>query len=145
MGDVSGFPYPAPPACFFTLDGLAGQLASPAYVGTLEEIVALLSTFNVPLSVSDATGSRPIKWMSDNQRIQYEQQIALFRRVYAYNQCAYSTGQALAKPPTYYKFITYDEYNKYRGSIETINKLYGPNWMRFLFGSNIAWPPYGTG
>ncbi len=145
MSDPSGFPYPAPSPCFFTLDGLSGQLSNPRYVGTLEEITFLLSTFNVPLSVSDATGSRAIKWMSDRQRTQYEQQIGLFRRVYGYNQCAYSTAQALAVAPVYYKFATYAEYNTYRASIETVNKLYGPNWMRFLFGSNIAWPPYGSG
>jgi hypothetical protein len=138
--DISGLPLPAPDACFFDMNGIAAQLTDPQYEQILIDIAAFISTFQYPLNLNDITGSRPVKWLSTGQQHEYNQQIALFRKVYAYNKCAYSTATASGTAPQYFKFITYKDYNNYQTSIGTINKLYPPVLMDLFF--DIPFPPF---
>jgi hypothetical protein len=140
--DISGLPLPVPSPCFFNIQGLRGQIANPEYEPVLQAIADFVSTNNILLSLSDFTGTTKVKWMSAGQALNYEQQLSMFRRVYAYNQCAYSTSQGLGVAPVYYKFMTYNEYNTFRSSVETVNKLYTPVLMGILF--DIPFPPYGS-
>jgi len=138
--DISGLPLPAPDACFFDINGMAAQLADPAYEQILIDLNEFIIDSGFPVNLNDITGSRNVRWLSTGQQREYEQQIGLFRKVYAYNKCAYSTAIANGTAPQYFKFLTYKDYNNYQAAIGTINKLYPPVWMGIFF--DIPFPPF---
>jgi hypothetical protein len=130
-----------PPASFYNIQGLAGWLnQNPSYkyffVGQTDVSPYLLpmtssisTTYlgeydaaNVPLAPFVTT-------LSQQQLMQYSNQISLFRRVYAYNSNAYVDYTQTGKPPIYYRFISYQEYTQYKASVALINKLYPFNAM----------------
>jgi hypothetical protein len=132
-----------PPASFYNIQGLAGWLnQNPSYkqffVGQPDvspflipptQVTSTLSSLNynpanVPLAPFVTT-------LSQQQLMQYSNQIALFRKVYAYNSNAYvnyvSTSiiaPSVNNAPIYYRFISYQEYTQYKASVALINKLY---------------------
>lgn len=132
-----------PPASFYNLQGLAGYLnqnpeSKQFFVGQTNvspflippsQVTSTLSSFsynpaNVPLAPFVTT-------LSQQQLLQYSNQIALFRKVYAYNSNAYVNyvSTAVASPstqqaPIYYRFISYQEYTQYKASVALVNKLY---------------------
>jgi len=122
-----------PPACFYTMNGLAGWLnANPSYkqyfIGTgafdtLLPITSSLSTLGynpakVPLC-SDVTV------MSYQQQQQYNQQLQLFYKVYSTNFNAYVINYNNDGPgPIYYTFRDYQEYTQYKSAQSLVNKLY---------------------
>jgi hypothetical protein len=77
---------------------------------------------NVPLAPFVTT-------LSQQQLLQYSNQISLFQKVYAYNSNAYVDYTKTGKAPIYYRFITYQEYTQYKASVALINKLYPFNAM----------------
>ncbi len=130
-----------PPASFYNIQGLAGWLnQNPSYkyffVGQTDvspylfPMTSSISSFslgqydaaNVPLAPFVTT-------LSQQQLLQYSNQISLFRKVYAYNSNAYVDYTKTGKAPTYYRFITYQEYTQYKASVALINKLYPFNAM----------------
>ena len=130
-----------PPASFYNIQGLAGWLNQNSsykyfFVGQTDispylfPMTSSISTTylgeydaaNVPLAPFVTT-------LSQQQLMQYSNQISLFRRVYAYNSNAYVDYTKTGKAPTYYRFITYQEYTQYKASVALINKLYPFNAM----------------
>jgi hypothetical protein len=130
-----------PPASFYNIQGLAGWLnQNPSYkyffIGQTDvspyllPMTSSISTFslgqydaaNVPLAPFVTT-------LSQQQLLQYSNQISLFRKVYAYNSNAYVDYTKTGKAPIYYRFITYQEYTQYKASVALINKLYPFNAM----------------
>ena len=130
-----------PPASFYNIQGLAGWLNQnptykPYFVGQTDvspyllPMTTSLSTFsfgqydpvNVPLAPFVTT-------LSQQQLLQYSNQISLFQKVYTYNSNAYVNYTQTGKPPIYYRFITYQEYTQYKASVALINKLYPFNAM----------------
>lgn len=130
-----------PPASFYNIQGLAGWLNQNSsykyfFVGQTDvspyllPMTSSISTFsfgqydaaNVPLAPFVTT-------LSQQQLLQYSNQISLFKRVYAYNSNAYVNYTTTGKPPIYYRFITYQEYTQYKASVALINKLYPFNAM----------------
>lgn len=122
-----------PPACFYTLNGLAGWLnVNPTYkqyfVGT--------DTFDtlLPMTSSLSTlGYDPAKVplcsyvtsLSYQQEQQYYQQIQLFYKVYSTNLNAYTINYNNDGPgPIYYSFKDYQELTQYKSAVSLVNKLY---------------------
>ena len=129
-----------PPASFYNIQGLAGYLnqnpeSKQYFVGQ-----TVVSPFLYAMTSSlSSTGYDPanvpiapfVTTLSQQQLLQYSNQIALFRKVYAYNSNAYVNyvSTAVASPstqqaPIYYRFINYQEYTQYKASVALINKLY---------------------
>ena len=122
-----------PPASFYNIQGLAGWLnqnpeSKQYFVGQtvvspyLYPMTSSLSSIgydpaNVPLAPFVTT-------LSQQQLLQYSNQISLFQKVYTYNSNAYVGYTQTGKPPIYYRFINYQEYTQYKASVALINKLY---------------------
>jgi hypothetical protein len=130
-----------PPASFYNLQGLAGWLnqnpESKQYFVNQSIVSPFLrpSTFSTLSSLSYSAANVPLSpyvtTLSQQQLLEYTNQIALFRKVYAYNSNAYVNyvSTAVASPsaqraPIYYRFITYQEYTQYKASVGLVNKLY---------------------
>jgi hypothetical protein len=137
-----------PPVCFYNFGGLATYLNHNPELKNIEPFrtyvlrqafgvnlpfleMNLISTFgvsgeNIPICPAVAT-------LSYNQSLKYNNQMMLFQKVYAYNSNAYVNASTMGWPnvqnvaPTYYKFLTYNEYNEYKASVGLINKLYPLN------------------
>ena len=69
--------------------------------------------------------------LSQHQSMIYNQQLDIFRKVYAYNSNAYVAYRStLYSNPNnkvsliYYRFQTYNEYNNYKAGVALVNKLY---------------------
>ena len=137
MSCVSTFPSTSaiPDPCLFMLSGgLANWLnqnptykssfVNTGYFPTLippEFITSSLvsSGYNyekVPLC-SDVTQ------LSQGQARLYNQQLALFHKVYTFNSNAYVTATCASTTPMYYTFRDYQELNNYRSAAQLANKL----------------------
>lgn len=64
-----------------------------------------------------------VSLLSDNQARLYNQQLALFHKVYSFNSNAYVTSLCTGVPPMYYTFKDYEELNNYRSGAQVANKL----------------------
>jgi hypothetical protein len=71
---------------------------------------------NVPLC-SD------VSQLSEYQSLKYNQQLALFHKVYSYNSNAYVNSCTNSTTPIYYTFRDYQELNTYRSAAQLANKL----------------------
>jgi hypothetical protein len=122
-----------PPASFYNIQGLAGWLnqnpeSKQYFVGQ-----TVISPFLYPMTSSlSSIGYDPanvplapfVTTLSQQQLMQYSNQITLFQKVYTYNSNAYVGYTQTGKPPIYYRFISYQEYTQYKASVALINKLY---------------------
>ena len=122
-----------PPASFYNIQGLAGWLnqnpeSKQYFVGQ-----TVISPFLYPMTSSlSSKGYDPanvplapfVTTLSQQQLMQYSNQITLFQKVYTYNSNAYVGYTQTGKPPIYYRFISYQEYTQYKASVALINKLY---------------------
>ena len=134
---VSTFPSTTaiPDPCLFTITGglatwlnqnptYKSSFVNTGYFPTLipsEFITSTLSSAmynyeNVPLC-SDVTQ------LSQGQARLYNQQLALFHKVYTFNSNAYVNSQCSGVPPMYYTFRDYQELNNYRSAAQVANKL----------------------
>lgn len=138
-----------PPACFYNIQGLNTYLnQNPSfkkffvfqipYLYPSTYINNLISTSQVPASsmyVDYVTENVPIQpvviTLSQHQSMIYNQQLDIFRKVYAYNSNAYVAYRStLYSNPNnkvsliYYRFQTYNEYNNYKAGVALVNKLY---------------------
>jgi len=121
-----------PPATFYTIQGLATWLnQNPTYkyyfVKYPREFPGL-SSMNPTLSSMGYDAqyvplAPTVITLSFNQLQQYQQQIQLFQRVYAFNSNAYITSLT-STPPIYYSFTSYQELMTYKSSVGLINRLY---------------------
>jgi len=129
-----------PPASFYNMQGLAGWLnQNPSYkqyfVGQTD-----VSPFLLPMTSTLSTvGYNPanvplapfVTTLSQQQLLQYSNQINLFRKVYTYNSNAYVNyvSTSILSPstnnsPIYYRFVSYQEYTQYKAAVALVNKLY---------------------
>jgi hypothetical protein len=119
-----------PPVHFYNFGGLAQWLNNnPSYkelfTGIFDNLVPVTSSLStmgydpskVPLC-SDVTT------LSQQQALQYNQQIILFKKVYLYNSTMYSNYITNNVTPVYYTFATYQERTQYNSAVALINKLY---------------------
>ena len=140
-----------PPACFYNRLGLATWLnQNPSYkqyfVG-YPNIFPYLSSMTSTLSsmqydVSKVPLTPLVTTLSQNQSLQYSQQLQLFRKVYAFNSNAYVTARTTSSVPIYYSFASYKELAQYKASLGLVNKLYSfdamANGMNDA-GSTLNW------
>lgn len=119
-----------PPACFYNIQGLSSWLnKNPDYkqyfIGAFPFLCTITSSMsslgynikNVPLGLRVTT-------MSQYQAVVYNQQIAIFHKVYTHNSNAYVNYICSNVSPVYYTFTSYKEKGQYDASIGLINKLY---------------------
>lgn len=135
------FPLAPPPATFFTINGLAGQLQQEPYANYVPCIMSTLHAVSSPFNLLNYIDTPTGNMFSSFQLQTYNQQLGQFRLVYSYNQDAYSTAQGLGTAPVYFKFLTYKDQSNYRAAVGLVNRLYNPNLMAYMF--SIPWPPFG--
>jgi len=155
VSTLTSFPgqYSIPPACFYNKQGLAEWLnMNPTY----KEPFAFTGAFPflVPTTVFQCTLSSQglstnynaqnvplcsnVQTLSQYQAQQYNTQLNLFNRIYTINSNAYITYVSTGQGPIYYNFLTNQELNNYRASVQLVNKMYpfkamaeapGVNWQ----------------
>jgi hypothetical protein len=139
------FPFQTPPPCFFTINGIFAERYSPYVKDTFDyisTIVSIDSSGILPDPFNNRFESTKGKYFSFQQLEEYDRQIALFQRVYAYNSNQYFT-QTKANPARPFKFCTYKEFNDFRSATGIINKLYNVNEGLFLTDIFILpFPPF---
>lgn len=137
-----------PPACFYDRQGLSNWLnQNPSYkqyfinypslfpylysqstinewssmaTGPFSSMFMLFKNYDiqkVPLSPFVTT-------LSQYQSRRYQEQLTLFRQVYAYNSNAYVAARTTGTAPYYYPFSSSREILEFRGSVGLVNKLY---------------------
>jgi hypothetical protein len=119
-----------PPACFYNINGLAAYLNKNApvkialfyYLFPSVVITSTMSSFG--FSPASYTLSSLVTYMQDSQLNIYNNEIALFQKVYGYNSNAYVTSLSTNKVPIYYTFKTAQELIQYRSGVSVLNKLY---------------------
>jgi hypothetical protein len=140
-----------PPATFYNTQGLAGWLNNnPSFKNyfvdynnlfpTLLRMTSTLSTQgyntqNVPLAPH-------VTNLSQHQARIYEDQMTLFRTVYAFNSNAYLNYVNNGTTPVYYRFQTYKDMNNFKASVPLINKMYPFDAMAYgknEVGSTLGW------
>ena len=79
--------------------------------------------------------------LADQQARKYQDQLALFRKVYAYNSTVY-TNSLQGATPIYYTFQTYAQLNGFKEAKQLVNKLYPFDRMTLSQnqnGSTLGW------
>ncbi len=121
-----------PPASFFNFGGFA------TFLNQNSALKAELIDYFLPIVVTSTLSSlgfdaakvplaSDVTTLSINQGQDYNNELALFRKVYTYNSNAYFTSQAADTTPIYYNFKTYQELTQYKSSVALVNKLYPLN------------------
>jgi hypothetical protein len=118
----------APPPCFFNLGGIYGQRFVYPVVTTFDRLYARIQATD-PSNVVDPFNNKNerlwVQRLSQSQRMQYEAQLAVFRRVYAYNLEAYNCAACgKSSAPFYYKFQNQTELSQYTAGVALMQKLY---------------------
>jgi hypothetical protein len=130
----------SPPATFFTINGLAGQIGFTPYSNSVSTINQLLINANNTLNIYNYIAT-PVGTNLNSTQLQiYNQQLAQFRAVYAFNQAQYSTSQSTGSAPRYFRFLTYKDQSNFEMAVGLVNRLYSPSLMGIMF--NIPFPPY---
>ena len=122
-----------PPPAFYDINGLAGWLnLNPSYkqffAGLYEFllppqlITSTLSTLNY--RYEDVPLRTYVQRNDSSERLRYQQQIALFRKVYGFNSNAYVNYVCNGSPPIYYTYHDYKELDNMKAAVQLINKLY---------------------
>jgi hypothetical protein len=101
---------------FFWNTGYFPTLIPPSLLASTAISSAGYTYENVPLC-SEVTQ------LSQGQARQYNQQLALFHKVYTFNSNAYVTSLCTGAAPMYYTFKDYQELNNYRSAAQVANKL----------------------
>lgn len=141
-----------PPACFYTIKGLAEWLNhNPiykipfSYTGEFapylippELITSTLSSVKydpqkVPLCAHVTT-------LSQYQALQYNQQLSLFQKIYTINSNAYINYIATGEGPVYYNFSTFKEKYEYNSGVALVNKLYNFSAMSEAMNWKVPFP-----
>ena len=140
-----------PPVCFYNTQGLAGWLNNnPSFKNYFVDYSNLFPTLfrmNSTLSTKGYNTEKvplaPIVTnLSQHQARIYEDQMTLFRTVYAFNSNAYLNYVNNGTTPVYYRFQTYKEMNNFKSSIPLINKMYPFDAMAYgknEAGSTLGW------
>ena len=123
---------PTPFGDFFTIQGIYGQRFG-RYSAAFNQLYAYQRQFTDPEVTIDpfdnVTNYNPVTMLNFQTQFKYQQQLALFRKVYDYNYTAYYT-MANRNPngnPIYYRFILASEVSEFREATALVNKLYNVN------------------
>lgn len=122
------------PCLFVGMGGLAKWLnENPTYKSSFVNtgyFPALLPSRFIVSSLSSAKYNyedvplcSQVSLLSENQSRMYNQQLALFHKVYTFNSNAYVTSLCNGTTPMYYTFRDYQELNNYRSAAQLANKL----------------------
>jgi len=140
-----------PPASFYNMQGLSGWLNNnPSFKNYFVEYNTLFPTLLRMTSTLSTQGYNTAKvplapivtTLSQHQARIYNDQIALFQTVYAYNSNAYLNYVNNSTTPVYYRFQTYKEMNNFKASVPLINKMYPFDAMAYgknEVGSTLGW------
>lgn len=123
-----------PPFLFAGYAGLAGWLnQNPTYkqyfVNTnyfptlLKPNIITSSISSFSYSYEDVPLCSNVSQLSDYQSIKYNQQLALFHKVYSFNSNAYVSSVTNGNIPMYYTFRDAQELSTYRSGAQLANKL----------------------
>ena len=118
-----------PPASFFNFGGFA------TFLNQNSALKAELIDYFLPIVVTSTLSSlgfdaakvplaSDVTTLSINQGQDYNNELALFRKVYTYNSNAYFTSLTNNTTPIYYTFKTYQELTQYKSATTLVNKLY---------------------
>jgi hypothetical protein len=151
MTSISTFPSTnsIPPACFYNFQGLATWLNNnPSYkqyfIGIYPNLYETNSTLStIGYDITKVPLCSDVTTLSEYQGSQYNQQLRLFYRVYAYNSNAYVNYiNAQTLSPIYYTFRDFQEQNEYRSAVGLVNKLYPFQAMANRVGWITPFPVY---
>jgi hypothetical protein len=134
-GNLPGFYLPlsaTPLGNFFDIRGIYGQRYGP-YRAAFDQLLAYqieysdppirIDPFDNPLTYNTVT------MLNFQTQFKYQQQLAVFRKVYDYNYAAYYT-MANRNPngnPIYYRFVNASELSAFKEATALVNKLYNVN------------------
>jgi hypothetical protein len=131
-----------PPACFYNAQGLAGWLNKNSSYKLLfayanppifyyERTPVLIPPEDVPSTLSSLKYDQRsvplcsnVTTLSQNQAFKYQNQLALFQKVYSINSNAYISSLITGEPPIYYTFSTFQEKYDLNSAVALVNKLY---------------------
>uniref|UniRef100_A0A6C0APE2 Uncharacterized protein n=1 Tax=viral metagenome TaxID=1070528 RepID=A0A6C0APE2_9ZZZZ len=128
---------PPPDPSFFNINGIyALRFIEPYYV-TFNSLKSYIQSSSVYTDISNLIqypdpysyqgAGTTVKYMSQQQKQQYEDQLTLFRQVYAYNLAAYNNAAKNGTVPIYYRFLSSSQLQQYTASLSLVNKLYNVN------------------
>jgi len=138
----SPFPLAPPPATFFSIYGLSGQLQQAPYAQYVPALQSTLTGLGSNINVLDYIDTPTGNMFSSYQLQTYEQQLGQYRYIYSYNQNAYNRAVANGTSPRYFKFVTYKDQSNYKTSIGLVDRLYDQTLMNIMF--DIPWPPFSA-
>jgi hypothetical protein len=143
-----------PPASFYNKQGLAQWLnQNPTYkhyfINYPEQFPNLIITnsestmfSNYNFNLENVPLASPVTTLSQQQSLQYSNQLKLFQTVYAYNSTSYGNSVRMGSTPAYYRFQTYAELMNFKSSVPLVNKAYPFDAMangQNEVGSTLAW------
>jgi len=134
---ISTFPSTSsipPPSLFCGFGGLAGYLNqnpqlkqffwNTGYFPLLVPPSLITSSlYSSSYNYQDVPLCSNVTQLSEFQGLKYNQQLALFHKVYSFNSNAYVKGVCNGTTPMYYTFKDYQELNNYRSAAQLANKL----------------------
>lgn len=151
MAALSTFPSTnsIPPACFYNFQGLPNWLNNnPSYkqyfIGIYPNLYEMNSSLSsISYDITKVPLCSDVTTLSEYQGLQYNQQLSLFHRIYAYNSNAYVNyinGQTPS--PIYYTFRDFQEKMEYSSAVGLVNKLYPFQAMANRVGWITPFPVY---
>ncbi len=132
---VPGFYLPlaaSPFGDFFDIRGIYGQRFG-RYESAFNNLYAYQLQYTSPtISIdpfNNTTTASPVQMLNFQTQLKYQQQLAVFRKVYDYNYTAYYTMANRNKNgnPIYYRFQSSSELSVFREASALVNKLYNVN------------------
>jgi hypothetical protein len=120
----------SPPASFFNLGGIYGQRFVSPMQTTFDALYTCIYATDPSNAIDPFNNTDERLWvqrMSQWQRSEYEQQLRIFRQVYAYNLGVYRWAATTQNPPLYYRFRNQTELSQYKAGVALVQKLYEVN------------------
>ena len=134
-----------PPPEFFDINGIYGQRFISPMQATFDRLYAQQQLLNpsLPDPFNNSKDRSYVQQMSISQQRKYNQQLTLFRTVYAYNLEAYRYAAAHSTVPIYYRFTKASELTVFRDATALVNKLNNVN-SNYPFTSLffLPFPPF---
>ena len=134
-----------PPPEFFDINGIYGQRFISPMQATFDRLYAQQQLLNpsLPDPFNNSKDRSYVQQMSISQQRKYNQQLTLFRTVYAYNLEAYRYAAAHSTVPIYYRFTKASELTVFRDANALVNKLNNVN-SNYPFTSLffLPFPPF---
>ena len=127
--------YSIPPASFYNIQGLTNWLNhnktyKQYFIGKYPYLNPMTSTLSsIKYNVEDVPIAPTVATLSQGQSLMYNQQLALFQKIYTHNSNAYVNYKCTGKSPIYYTYHSYQEKTEYMSAVSLVNKLYPFQYM----------------